>query len=212
MKINSVFIALKTTEKNYKLNLLQEKGSSMEDNSKSVLLEKTGENEKILWQGKPDKRGYILNVVFNRFLFIAIIWLFGVIIPYEYAISHGYDLGLNKYSPTYLIWAVFWGLLPVWLYLGYVIMELLNYKNTEFLLTDKGMYSSCGIFSTKVKHKTYNDIKLTQIYKSIINNMIGFGTVVCSEESNKDSNKVIMIRDIPDYENVHNLINEHIKN
>ena len=46
-------------------------------------------------------------------------------------------------------------LMPVWLYVGGVLFSILKYKHTEFIITDKGVYISGGMFTYNYEMKPF---------------------------------------------------------
>ena len=133
-----------------------------------------GKNETILWRGKPNKKCFLLESVFNPLLPFALIWAlidFGVI----------FGMGLSKSGeglgfflvPFFLI-----HLMPVWLYLGGVFLAVKKYKNTEYIITDKGIYVSGGTFSYTYEMKPFTDLSHINIHRGIFDQWLGVGDVV----------------------------------
>ena len=186
-----------------------------------------GNNENILWSGKPMKKCFLLEAVFNRLLPFALVWL----------LLDGFFISMLFFSDNGQAVAEFplaqWGvlafftlhLMPVWIYLGGILFATLRYKNAAFLLTDKGIYISSGVFSLNFNHKPFMEISRVNLHRGIIDRMLGVGDVVISTSDNLDGapkfvqdlasglprqqlNTTLSIYDIPDYQHVYNLVKQ----
>lgn len=169
-----------------------------------------GNNETILWRGKPNKKCFLLESVFNPMLPFALIWAlidFGII----------FGMGLSKSGeglgfflvPFFLI-----HLMPVWLYLGGVFLALKKYKNTEYIITDKGIYVSGGTFSYTYEMKPFTDLSHINIHRGIFDQWLGVGDVVsiCSHSGynshDSHSSHGLTICDISDYREVFSMVKQ----
>ena len=86
-----------------------------------------GSNEKILWQGKPHKRGSILEGIFNPLLPFALIWFL-----FDSMFIAAYISGLKTaltLSSAALLPILFFALhlMPVWIYLGGALFVFRKY-------------------------------------------------------------------------------------
>ena len=94
-----------------------------------------GQNEKILYEGKPNKKCYIFESIFNPLLPFALLWAiidFGIL-GGVFATGEGSGM-LFFIIPFMLI-----HLMPVWIYLGGVLFTTIRYKNTAYIVTDKAI-------------------------------------------------------------------------
>jgi len=182
-----------------------------------------GKNERILWKGKPDRKCFLLESMFNPMLPFAAIW--GLIDGF---IITGFLTGKPNSEPAFLGVFLFLffllHLMPVWIYLGGVVFSALTHKNTYYVITNKALYASGGTFSV-----TYTRTPLTQIYsvsisRGIIDNFLNVGDVLLngakkettsprentnsgrtlSTNPNKDS--VTSLCDLADYQEVFHLL------
>ncbi len=187
----------------------------MRYNYNSALYTLLEDNEKPLWQGKPNKTCFILEAIFNPLLPFAIIWAL-----VDFGFIHAAFSNPGKYDQNVLLFTIPFftlHLMPVWIYLGGILVSFFNYKHTEFLVSDKGIYCSYGVFSTKYKHKSLSDIKTVTIERGMVDNWIGVGDVNCLEDRDKYYSKrefyntgIITICDIPDFSELYHLINQLI--
>lgn len=101
-----------------------------------------GSNETILYEGKPDKKCFIFESIFNPLLPVAIIW----------AIFDTGFLGIAIGSMNFvMIPFMLFHLMPVWIYLAGVLFSLRRYKNTCYIVTDHAVYISSGVFTMNLE-------------------------------------------------------------
>ena len=91
-----------------------------------------GMDETILYEGKPDKKCFIFESIFNPLLPFAIIWAV-------------FDLGFIGIGTgpmkVFMIPFMLFHMMPVWLYLAGVIFSFKKYRNTYYIVcsvTTKG--------------------------------------------------------------------------
>ena len=166
-------------------------------------------NEKILWQGRPDKTCFLFEAVFNPFLIIALLWG---------AIDFGFIAAIFKTQqnvPTQmnLFFIPFFALhlMPVWIYLAGVIFSFMRYKNTSFAITDQAVYLSGGMFTQQYERKPFAEMSHVNLSRGIFDQWLGVGDVVLT--GNQDGYNTrhnifrgLTICDIRDYPEVYQLI------
>ena len=177
-----------------------------------------GKNETILWQGKPNKRCFILEGIFNPLFPFALVWFLVDAFFFTAFISTG--IASNIPSNFSFLPAVFllFHMMPVWIYLGGVLFVFRRYKHTEYIVTDKGVYVSGGLFSYTCNMKPFTELARVNIHRGIIDQMIGVGDVVLTSNNVADMynsnvrvngrplNVGTTIADIADYRNVYEII------
>ncbi len=174
-------------------------------------------DEQILWAGKPNKKCMVLEAIFNVLLPFALIWGLvdmSFIVPLIPGIMRGEDTSmLGFYIMFFSI-----HLLPVWIYLYGVLSVGLNYKNTEYIITNKAIYESSGVLKRKVRVKRFQQISDISIHRGLIDKRLNLGDVECTDpndfyytKSGKKYNKIV-IQDIPDYNIVFNILIENNAN
>lgn len=177
---------------------------------KSDLEAMVGMNESILWRGKPDKKCFILESVFNPMLPFALFWAIvdlGVI---------GFTFGAGGGMLMFIVPFMLLHLMPVWIYIGGVIMSFRKHRNTEYIITDKGIYVSGGIFAYKYEMKPFTDLSHINIHRGIFDQWLGVGDVVTvcshtgysSNSSHSHSSNGLTICDIPDYQQVFAMVKQ----
>lgn len=181
---------------------------------KTELEAMVGSNEKIFWKGKPNKACYILEGIFNPCLIFAIIWgTFDLI----FLLISGKLMADPDPAQRPVAIGVFLFILvhmtPVWIYLVSIIATFIRYMHTEYIVTDKGVYVSSGVFSYACNMKPFAELGRVNIHRGIIDQMIGVGDVVLTSNNvgdvyNKNSKTFygIAIEDIREYKKVFNII------
>ena len=177
---------------------------------KSDLEAMVGMNESILWRGKPDKKCFILESIFNPMLPFALIW---AIIDLSVI---GFTFGVSGGMLMFIVPFMLLHLMPVWIYIGGVIMSFRKHRNTEYIITDKGIYISGGIFAYRYEMKPFTDLSHINIHRGIFDQWLGVGDVVTvcshtgysSSSSHSHSSHGLTICDIPDYQQVFAMVKQ----
>lgn len=183
----------------------------MIDASLKELATMVSKNEKVLWFAKPNKKCFILESIFNPLLPFALLWGiidFGII---GFVASQG-----NTGSSEMLFMLAFFALhlMPVWIYLGGVLMTAQKYKNTAYVITTRGIYISSGLISKTREMKPFADLSHVNIHRGLFDQILGVGDVVltCSNNSYNSHHssgiKGYLICDIADYQKVFNMVKE----
>jgi uncharacterized membrane protein YdbT with pleckstrin-like domain len=162
-----------------------------------------GENEKILWEGKPSKKCFILESIFNPLLPFALIWAildFGIIGTAFSSSGEGFGFFL---VPFFLL-----HLMPVWIYLAGIIFSFKKYKNTYYIVTDQEMYLSEGMFSKKYIVKPFAELSHVNLRRGIFDQMLNCGDIeaTTSEMSTTGVPAGLTFRSISNYNEVYKLV------
>lgn len=185
--------------------------------AKSDLMLMVGSNEKILWQGKPNKRGFILEGLFNPLLPFALVWfLFDSMFIFAFLNGMKTSSALNS-EAVFLVLFFAIHLMPVWIYLGGALFVFRKYRHTEYIVTDKAVYVSGGLFSYTCNMKPFTELARVNIHRGIIDQLIGVGDVVLTSNNVADIygsarvngrpvNMGTTIADIKDYREVFEII------
>ncbi|MDE7282303.1 MAG: PH domain-containing protein [Lachnospiraceae bacterium] len=179
---------------------------------KSDLEAMVGMNESILWRGKPDKKCFILESIFNPMLPFALIWAIVdlAVVGITFSAAGGMLMFILPFMLLHLM--------PVWIYIGGVIMSFRKHRNTQYIITDKGIYVSGGIFAYRYEMKPFTDLSHINIHRGIFDQWLGVGDVVTvcshtgyssnSSHSHSHSSNGLTICDIPDYQQVFAMIKQ----
>ncbi len=192
----------------------------------SVLYSMISSDENILWSGKPNFKCFILETIFNPLLPFALVWaLFDAFFVSSLLMS-------DKHAtfPTVGIVAMcgFFALhlMPVWIYLGGIVFSFRRHRHTEFILTDKCVYTSGGIFAQTFHTLPIKEVRTIAIHRGMIDQWLGVGDIVFSQTQDTSisplpisipaknfrktntQQKNTEITDIPDFQRVYELLKE----
>ena len=163
-----------------------------------------GQDEQIMYEGKPNKKCFIFECIFNPLLPFALLWaiinfsIIGGVLLQE-------DIGeIGTFViPFFLI-----HLMPVWIYLGGTIFSFRKYRNTAYIVTDKAIYVSEGIFSKNFIRKSFGELSHINLHRGIFDQLFKVGDVVATSNQidSKGKNVSIKISSIENYIEVYNLV------
>ncbi len=164
-------------------------------------------DERIFWEGRPKEGVTVLEAVFNPLLPIAVFWAAFDLLLMGPNMLGGIAQGDATAFPLFLFFLLH--MMPVWIYLGGVIFAGLRWKNTHFMITERGMYVSGGIFSFHYEMKPWVDISHVRMHQGIFDRMFGVGDVisVCGH-TDAHGGQGMKIYNIPDYVEVFRLVND----
>ena len=151
------------------------------------MVENSGD-EKILWEGKPDKKSFVLGRVVQM-LPIALIWLAFDGFAIAMIFSHSSQLP----TFTYFIFGGFFliHLTPVWIWIASVVTAFKRLKNTEYAFTGKRIIIKTGFFA-KFDNVFYSDIAALDLHIGVIDRMFKVGDVIIKT----NSGSTYMVEDI----------------
>lgn len=136
-------------------------------------------DEKILWQGKPDRTAHILAQVF-KMLPIAIIWL-----AFDSALIAIMAVG-GVFGKMPVIALVFiclffvFHLFPVWVWIWNIITAGRRQKNTEYVFTDKRIILKSGTVGITVNSVYYADISGVNLKIGLTDRVFKVGDIYIS--------------------------------
>ena len=172
-----------------------------------------GNNETVLWRGAPVRKAFLIRSICNSLLPISIVW--GCInIPMIIESINDLRTGEDTMSwftiPFFLL-----HMFPVWIYLASVITSFARLKNTGYIITDKSVYISGGVFALNTQVKPLAKLSTVTINRGLIEKMTKVGTVILNDDTTTNSNRAnffsINSQDLlylSDYEDVFTLIRD----
>lgn len=158
-----------------------------------------GSDETVLYEGKPDKRCFIFESIFNPLLPIAIIWA---------VIDIGFlGLGAGEFQPILTPFMLL-HMMPVWIYLFGVIFAFRKYKNTYYIVTDHAVYISSGIFTMNLETKTFAELSRVNLHRGVFDQMFHVGDIqiTTNQITKKNMPAILCISSISDYTEVYQLV------
>ena len=171
------------------------------------------DNERILWKGKPNKSVFISERIFTPLAIFAAIWLiFDIGFISVFLLQEGVMNGIGSFRYALIPFFIL-HLAPVWYYLGRIIFSVRSWKNTEYMVTDKAIYQTSGVFTTKCDRKTFQEVTNISIHQGIIDKTCDVGDIFIVTgkirlSNGREKTEGINIIDIEDYVNVYKLINK----
>ncbi len=163
-----------------------------------------GPNEEILYEGKPNKKCYIFESIFNPMLPIALLW--GII---DFGVLGGAMLGGGVGNASFFIIPfMLIHLMPVWIYLGGVLFSSVKYRNTAYIVTDRAIYVSSGIFTRNVNAKPFAELSHINLHRGIFDQMFNVGDIIATTDqfTEKGKSVTINISSVSNYIEVYNLV------
>lgn len=160
-----------------------------------------GMDETVLYEGKPDKRCFIFESIFNPLLPIAVIWGIVDVGLLGQAIGIG---GMNFVMIPFLLFH----LMPVWIYLAGVFFSFRRYRNTYYIVTDHAVYISSGVFTMNLETKTFAELSRVNLHRGIFDQKFHVGDVqlTTNQFTRKGMPAVMGINSISDYAKVYQLV------
>ena len=162
------------------------------------------EGEKILYEGKPNKKCFIFESIFNPMMPFAILW--GI---FDFGIlGSTIFLSDEKGILFFLIPFMLLHLMPVWIYLGGVLVTIKKYKNTYYIVTDSGIYISGGAFTKTYNHKPFAELSHVDLHRGIFDQIFNVGDIITTSSNFTRNNKSasMSISSVSNYIDIYNLV------
>ena len=171
----------------------------MKDELKKIV----GENEKILYEGKPDFKCFLFESIFNPLLPFALVWAIFDFSILGFSIFQTEEKGFLLFIIPFMLLH----LMPVWIYLGGVIFSIRKHRNTEYIVTDRAIYVSGGVFSKSFNTKPFAEMSHIDLHRGIFDQWFGVGDIIAtSNQRYGESAASISICSISNYTEIYNLI------
>lgn len=158
-----------------------------------------GAEETVLYEGKPDKRCFLFESIFNPLLPFAIVW---AIFDFSF-----FNVGISSMNFV-MIPLMLLHMMPVWIYLSGVIFSFRKYKNTNYIVTDHAVYISSGIFTMKLESKTFAELSRIDLHRGVFDQLFHVGDIVITTNQigRKNMPAVLGINSIANYAEVYQLV------
>ena len=160
------------------------------------------QNERILYEGKPEKKCFILKTIFGPMIFLVILWC-TIDIPMLIT-------AITSKQVDMIVFLVIHILMEYCIYLGNVVFFSQRYQNANYIVTDHGIYISSGVFSKQCNVKTFAELNRIAIHRGVFDQILGVGDVRIStaERTEKGTGIYMRIDFIKDYKEVYQLLNK----
>lgn len=161
-------------------------------------------NETILYEGKPEKRCYVFESIFNPLLPFALLWAFLDIS----LLANTFLMDTQDNMTLMIIPFMLIHMMPVWIYLGGILFTVRRYRNTLYVITDKAIYVSGGIFTKSINTKSFLELSHIDLHRGIFDQKFKVGDIIATTNQLNQNGKStsIVISSISDYINVYNLV------
>lgn len=158
-----------------------------------------GNEETILYEGKPDKKCFLFESIFNPLLPVAIIWAV-IDIGFLGFASGGFNIILTPFMLLHMM--------PVWIYLFGVIFAFRKYKNTYYIVTDHGIYISGGVFTMNLEAKSFAELSRVNLHRGVFDQIFHVGDIqiTTNQLTRKNMPAILHISSISNYTEVYQLV------
>jgi hypothetical protein len=165
-----------------------------------------GAQEKILYEGKPDKKCFIFESIFNPMMPFAIIWAI-----IDFGILGGALFSASREGLMYFIIPfMLIHLMPVWIYLGGILKAIFKLSNSVYIISDKAIYISKKALPKNARNRLpYCDLSSAKINRGIFDNILHKGDIILNERSTHHSEA--RIENVTNYEEIEQYINARIR-
>lgn len=183
---------------------------------KDELIKLVGPSEKILYEGKPNKKCYVFESIFNPLLIFAFIW--GAIDLTLITSFLSVDGFMDDSMGFFMIPFFLLHLMPVWIYLVGVLLTVRKYKNTYYIVTDRAVYVSGGIISKTFNTKPFAELSHVDLHRGFFDQRFNVGDVILTSNqiapgvyngnayNTRNGSAGISINSISNYAEVYNLV------
>ena len=164
-----------------------------------------GSNEKILYEGKPNKKCYIFESVFNPLLPFSLLW---AIIDLGILGGAFFAQESDNNMLFFLIPFMLLHMMPVWIYLGGILFTARRYKNTAYIVTDRAIYVSGGVFTRNINAKPFAELSHINLHRGVFDQMFNVGDIIATTNQLTQNGKsvTISIASISNYIDVYNMV------
>ena len=161
-------------------------------------------SEKILYEGKPNKKCYIFESIFNPLLPFALLW---AIIDFS-VLGGALFTDDSGNSLFFIIPFMLLHMMPVWIYLGGILFTTRRYKNTAYIITDRAIYVSGGVFTRNINAKPFAELSYINLHRGIFDQMFNVGDIIATTNQLNQNGKsvTISIASISNYIDVYNMV------
>lgn len=177
------------------------------------LTQLVGKDETVLWTGVPNRKAFLWRSAFNLLLPIAIIWsCFDI--PLIVSQIREFRAGEDPIG-WFLIPFFLLHMLPIWTYLVLLFTSFVRYKNTGYVITNKSVYTSGGVFALNTQVKPLAKLSTITIERGFIDKKMNVGSVVLNDNTTANATRASgygansqVLMYLEDYEKVFELIRD----
>lgn len=131
-------------------------------------------DEKIIWQGKPQKKAFILNNVF-KMLPIALVWIVFDVFFIVMLATTADDFLTYMIAPICIFFVLH--LAPVWIWIYKSVTASRRHKNTDYAFTDRRIIIRKGTIAVDFKSIEYKDVVAVNLRYGVIDRLAKVGDI-----------------------------------
>ena len=140
-----------------------------------------GDDEQVLWRGKPKKSAYIMNSVI-KMLPVALIFLAFDSVFIGMIFSNGEYNIPTMFKVVFCVFLAF-HLIPVWIWVANAVTASRRHKNTEYAFTNKRVIVRSGVVGIDFKNVYYADVDSVNLKVGIVDKMLNVGDIYITGKS-----------------------------
>lgn len=138
------------------------------------------EDERVIWQGKPNKKGLVLDGVF-KMLPIVLVWIvldvaFLTIMIAEDVFNKNPNLSYIA-LPFFIIHVS-----PLWIWISNIMKSSAAYETFEYVLTQKRVLIKTEVYGVDVRTIWLTDVKEFKVVKDAVDKMLNTGDLIIKGE------------------------------
>lgn len=163
-----------------------------------------GSSEKILYEGKPNKKCYIFESIFNPLLPFALLWAI-----VDLSVLGGvFTAEASDNTLSFVILFMLFHMMPVWIYLGGILFIAKRYKNTAYIITDRAIYVSGGVFTRNINTKPFAELSHINLHRGVFDQVFNVGDIIATtNQLTQDGKSVtINIASVSNYIDIYNMV------
>ncbi len=155
----------KYNEKNYKAD----------ENKKYSLDSLLTKDEQVLLKAKPNKKAFIVSKILFMLPF-ALLWIFFDSFMLYMMFANDIFSQIPTFVVVFIVIFFLLHLLPFWLWLANTLTAFAQYKNIEYVLTDKRIIVKSGLI-VDVKNIYYSEVESVNVKVGLVDNMFKVGDI-----------------------------------
>ena len=145
--------------------------NEMQANRVEDILEK---GETVLLRTKPNKKAYVWSAVLTMFP-LALLWT-AIDSVFIIALIAG-KIEAPKWTYLLMIGFLLVHMTPVWIWLGNIIRSVIEFKNIEYVFTDKRIIVRSGIIGIDFKNVYYSEIEGVNLKVGLLDRIFKVGDI-----------------------------------
>ena len=161
-----------------------------------------GDDEKIYYEGKPYKKCFEKESIFNPLLPISILWTAFDSIFFIAAFASG-----ELFVTIFVLLFLAFHMMPVWMYISTVLFYRQRFEKAYYIITDKCVYISSGTFNTNVKVLSFRDITEINMFRGYFDMRYDVGDIVftTNEKTSNGGPVKVTLGSVAYYKEIYNV-------